>query len=109
MDIAGRYAALATERATARRMFTAIALDHGRAARAIRAILDLPEDASTVAHQPTLARSIELRNPYVDPLSFIQVELLRRARSAPSQGEPGVERAVLLSINGIAGGLRNTG
>jgi phosphoenolpyruvate carboxylase len=59
----------------------------------------------------TLQRSIELRNPYVDPMSYIQVELLRRLRSgAPAPDEEAeLERAVFLSINGIAAGLRNTG
>ncbi|RYG74123.1 phosphoenolpyruvate carboxylase, partial [bacterium] len=65
-----------------------------------------------LARNPTLARSIELRNPYVDPLSFLQVELLRRKRALAAKGEPvprDLERAILLTINGIAAGLRNTG
>jgi phosphoenolpyruvate carboxylase len=56
---------------------------------------------------PVLQRSIERRNPYVDPLSFIQVELLRRVRRDGASEE--LVRAMLLTINGIAGGLRNTG
>ena len=56
---------------------------------------------------PVLQRSVERRNPYVDPLSFIQVELLRRLRRDGALEE--LARALLLSINGIAGGLRNTG
>ena len=56
-------------------------------------------------------RSIQLRNPYVDPLSYIQVELLRRLRTKNlSESERAdLEQAVFLSINGIAAGLRNTG
>ena len=54
-----------------------------------------------------LRRSVELRNPYVVPLSFVQVELLRRLRRDPDDEE--ALRAVLLTVNGIAGGLRNTG
>jgi phosphoenolpyruvate carboxylase len=56
---------------------------------------------------PVLARSIRLRNPYVDPLSLIQVELLRRKRA----GEDGddLNYALAATINGIAAGLRNTG
>jgi phosphoenolpyruvate carboxylase len=109
MDIAGRYAALATDHASARRVYSKIALDHGRASRAIRTILDAP---SILARQPTLARSIELRNPYVDPLSFIQIELLRKKRALSRAGQAvphDLDRAVLLTINGIAAGLRNTG
>lgn len=54
---------------------------------------------------PSLQRSIDLRNPYVDPMSYIQVEFLRRKR----EGEPGCEPALLLTLNGIAVGMRNTG
>ena len=109
LDIAGRYAALVEDDEVARRLFRKIALDHGRAARAVRQILDQP---SVLAPDATLARSIELRNPYVDPLSFIQLDLLRRKRKLVAAGEPvphELDRALLLTINGIAAGLRNTG
>jgi phosphoenolpyruvate carboxylase len=104
MDIAGRYAALAVDRAAARRIYRRIALDHGRAVRAATAIYgrDLRDTHAT------LTRSIELRNPYVDPMSFIQIELLRRKREG-GDGQKGLDRALLLTINGIAAGLRNTG
>jgi phosphoenolpyruvate carboxylase len=108
MDVAGRYAALVRDRTAARRIYRAIALDHGRAVRAAEAILGRPlRDA-----QPTLARSIELRNPYVDPMSFIQVELLRRKRGKRDErggADARIHRALLLTINGVAAGLRNTG
>jgi phosphoenolpyruvate carboxylase len=93
----------------ARRLFFKIALDHGRAERAVMQILDRP---SVLAPASTLARSIELRNPYVDPLSFIQLDLLRRKRALVAQGREvphDLDRALLLTINGIAAGLRNTG
>ncbi len=57
--------------------------------------------------EPLLQGSIDRRTPYVDPLSFIQVELLRRARAG--QGGEELVRTSFLTINGIAGGLRNTG
>jgi len=57
--------------------------------------------------EPVLRASIDRRNPYVDPLSFIQIDLLRRARAGDTS-EP-LARASLLAINGIASGLRNTG
>lgn len=60
---------------------------------------------------PGLQESIRLRNPYVDPLSYLQVQLLTELRSAREQGQDDAEllREVLLTINGIAAGLRNTG
>jgi phosphoenolpyruvate carboxylase len=109
MDIARRYASLVEDERAARRLFTKIALDHGRAERAIMKILDRP---SVLSPSSTLARSIELRNPYVDPLSFIQLELLRRKRALLAEGREvphELDRALLLTINGIAAGLRNTG
>ena len=60
---------------------------------------------------PTLQRGIDLRNPYVDPISYLQVELLSRLRSSPEDGEAkeSLEEAVMLSLLGVAAGLRNTG
>ncbi|TAK32370.1 MAG: phosphoenolpyruvate carboxylase [Myxococcaceae bacterium] len=109
MGVASQYLSLHPDPDSARRLFTRIALDHGRAARAIRTIYG---QETLLAHNPTLARSIELRNPYVDPLSFLQVELLRRKREIEARGEAvpaDLVRAILLTINGVAAGLRNTG
>jgi phosphoenolpyruvate carboxylase len=61
---------------------------------------------------PVLERSIRLRNPYVDPMSLIQVELIRRKRAAAGTGEAEsaeLNRAISATINGISAGLRNTG
>lgn len=62
-------------------------------------------------HVPVIQESIRLRNPYVDPLSFIQVYLLseRRKQSQSEASEDRVLEDVLLTINGIAAGMRNTG
>jgi phosphoenolpyruvate carboxylase len=109
MDIARRYASLVDDEKVAWRLFAKIALDHGRAERAVMLILDRP---TVLAASSTLARSIELRNPYVDPLSFIQLDLLRRKRALLAEGRDvphELDRALLLTINGIAAGLRNTG
>jgi len=64
-----------------------------------------------LVHHPVLARQTELRNPYVDPISQVQVELLERYRRTPPEApeRPGLERALMLSILGIAAGLRNAG
>jgi phosphoenolpyruvate carboxylase len=61
--------------------------------------------------EPVLQASIDRRNPFVDPLSFVQVELMRRLRREPDAGDVRDElgRVSLLTINGIASGLRNTG
>ena len=62
-------------------------------------------------HDTTLARAIELRNPYVDPLSYLQVELLKRLRTLPEESEEriGLDYAVRVSLLGVAAGMRNTG
>ena len=59
-----------------------------------------------LAHDPVTRRSIEVRNPYVDPLNVLQVELLARARGGE---ESAMLDALLIAINGIAAGMRNTG
>ena len=60
--------------------------------------------------EPVLQASIDRRNPFVDPLSFVQVELLRRRRArARTSASEQLGRVSLLTINGIASGLRNTG
>ncbi|WP_104990514.1 phosphoenolpyruvate carboxylase [Deinococcus sp. NW-56] len=64
--------------------------------------------AELLANEPRLRESIRLRNPYIDPIHRIQAELLRRAR-AEAEGEATFERPLLLSLQGIAAGVRNTG
>jgi phosphoenolpyruvate carboxylase len=107
LHIAERYADLVPDEAVAKRIFGMIAEEHQRAVRAIRACIgggDLLDGA------PILKRSIAQRNPYVDPLSYIQVELLERLRKEPNgPGHEALEEAILLSIAGIAAGLKNTG
>ncbi len=64
-----------------------------------------------LSQEPKLKKSIELRNPYIDPIHRLQVELLRRLRSHP-EGLPedaALERALLLSLQGVSAGMRNTG
>ena len=73
-------------------------------------MLAIVEARELLDRHPVLQRSIRLRNPYVDPMNAIQVELLRRYRRAASdeEREP-VRRPLLRSIAGIAAALRNTG
>jgi phosphoenolpyruvate carboxylase len=78
--------------------------------RTERAILAITGRSQILEASPVLLRSIRLRNPYVDPMSFVQVALLRRFRSLPEGDErERVRRALALSVNGIAAGLQNTG
>jgi phosphoenolpyruvate carboxylase len=70
-------------------------------------VADTLGHTNLLENNSVLARSIAVRNPYVDPINTLQVELLRRARAAPD--DPELLRALLLSINGVAAGMRNTG
>jgi len=77
-----------------------------------RMILAVTGQSTLLETNPVLERSIRLRNPYVDPMSLIQVELLRRKRAALNAGQPvspELDRAITATINGISAGLRNTG
>lgn len=74
-------------------------------------ILEITGQREILDNVPVIQESIRLRNPYVDPLSYLQVRLVSELRNVRSQGEDDIEllREVLLTINGIAAGLRNTG
>jgi len=100
ISIASRYAALAPE--STRPLWRRIRTEHARTRRQLKRITG---EARLLDHSPQLQRSIALRNPYVDPMSFLQVELLRRKR----EGQADVDRPLLLTLNGIAAGMRNTG
>jgi phosphoenolpyruvate carboxylase len=101
MGIAERYAALADPDARAA-VWPKIREEHARTMHWVKRIQGTRK---LLDGNPALQRSIRLRNPYVDPMSFLQVELLRR-RSA---GDERVDRALLLTLNGISAGMRNTG
>jgi phosphoenolpyruvate carboxylase len=74
----------------------------------VTSMLAVLERTRLLESDPTLARSIALRNPYVDSISFMQVRLLRAFR-ATSEPDLKLTNAIKLSINGIAAGLRVTG
>jgi phosphoenolpyruvate carboxylase len=84
------------------RLWEPIADEH---ARTVVAVLEIVEADELLDRHPVVQRSIRLRNPYVDPMNAIQVELLRRYRN----GDDAVVPPLLRSIAGIAAGLRNTG
>ncbi|WP_224360537.1 phosphoenolpyruvate carboxylase [Hyalangium versicolor] len=97
--IASRYAKLAPE--STRPLWRTIRAEHSRTRRWVKRITG---ESRLLDNNPQLQRSIALRNPYVDPMSFLQVELLRRKREGQE-----VSRPLLLTLNGIAAGMRNTG
>jgi phosphoenolpyruvate carboxylase len=76
--------------------------------RSIQLVLSLTGQSELLENSPALSRTIRLRNPYVDPMSFLQVDLLRRWRES-GRKDDAVLRALRASINGIAHGMQNTG
>jgi phosphoenolpyruvate carboxylase len=77
-----------------------------RLQRAIAGVLDVSGHAELLESTPVIRRSIDVRNPYVDPLNLVQIELLCRLRREP---DPHTRRALMVTVNGIAAGMRNTG
>jgi phosphoenolpyruvate carboxylase len=104
LAIASRYAALVPDAKLRADVFGRIEAEWHRARRSLAAITG---QAELLADNPTLARSIRNRFPYLDPLNHLQVELLRRHRA--DGGDERLLRAIHLTINGVAAGLRNSG
>jgi phosphoenolpyruvate carboxylase len=102
--IAQLYASLVTDAGVRDRVFTKLEAEFHRTRRNILAITGQSE---LLENNQVLARSIRLRNPYVDPISLIQVDLLRRKRAGDNSDA--INRAISATINGISAGLRNTG
>ena len=78
-------------------------------ADAVAVMVELKDGHPFLEQDPWVRQAIELRNPYSDPLHVLQAELLYRARHQPDSVNPSVERALMLTIAGIAAGMRNTG
>lgn len=109
MQIAKVYNRLVPDRALAERIFGMIQDEYDRT---VNAILRIKGQSQLLEDEQILQRSIKMRNPYVDPLNYIQVELIKRLRALPDpEGEEAhrLLEAIVLTINGIAAGLRNTG
>ena len=104
MGIAARYAALAEDRAAADAIFGRIG-DGWRAAH--DGLLDVTDQSRLLERNPKLDASIRLRLPYLEPLNLLQIELLKRHRAG--EADPRIGEGILLSINAIATGLRNSG
>jgi len=103
LGIAARYAELAGE--TGERLFPLIQAEHERT---VRGVLRLTGAEALLDRDPTLQRSIRLRNPYVDPMSLLQVDLLSRWRATEREDDE-LLSALLTTVHGIAQGLQNTG
>jgi phosphoenolpyruvate carboxylase len=106
LDIARVYSGLVKNSALGKRVF---AMLEDEFLRSRRMILRLGGQRELLGRNRVLARSIRLRNPYVDPMSLIQVELLRRKQQERNQGQVELEYPLGATINGIAAGLHNTG
>jgi phosphoenolpyruvate carboxylase len=104
LEIARGYLPLVPPEVEPERMFATIAAEH---ARAVATVLEIVEADALLDRHPVVQRSIALRNPYVDPMNAIQVELLKRYRAGDESDR--VRRPLLRSIAGIAAALRNTG
>ena len=104
MAIASRYAALVPDQELAQSIFGRIREEHGKT---VKALLSIIGGETLLSNNPLLARSIANRFPYIDPLNHLQIELLKAHRAGSD--DPKVHRGLLLSINGISAGLRNSG
>jgi phosphoenolpyruvate carboxylase len=105
LPIARIYADLVDDQALAERIFSIISAEYQRT---VDMVCRVTRQTSLLERMPVLQRSIHQRNPYVDPLSFIQTVLLRRLRSSERPSEE-LQTAVLESITAVAAGLKNTG
>jgi len=102
LTIAARYAALAHPDHAA--VFEIITAEHDRTVATVTSITA----SGLVDRDPLLKRTLDVRDRYLDPISYLQISLLRRSRETDTP-DPSLQRALLLTMNGLASGLRNTG
>ncbi len=106
---AALYAALAPEREQAESIFRQIRVEYDLTRRIV---LQITQHSELMEEDAVIQHSVQLRNPYVDPLNYIQVEMLKRLRALPDQNgaeADALREVISITINGIAAGLRNTG
>lgn len=108
LAIASRYAELVADKELRERIFKRITEEHANTLAILQRITGAEE---RLVNNPLLARSIQNRIAYIDPLNHLQVELIKRHRALTTEAKTDerVHRGIHLSINGVAAGLRNTG
>jgi phosphoenolpyruvate carboxylase len=109
MDVSALYVSLVPDKQIADEIFGTICAEYDRTRESV---LRISRHRSLLELEPVTQQAVQLRNPYVDPLNYIQVETLRRLRSLTDHesGEAkSLHEVMALTINGIAAGLRNTG
>lgn len=104
LPLARLYASLVTDAGVRERVFAMVVEEYRRTRRMVLAVTG---QTRLLEKNPALTGSLRLRNPYIDPLSMIQIELLRRKRAGEESEE--LNYVLAATINGIAAGLRNTG
>ena len=109
MQIAGMYSKLMPDQDLAAQIYSIILREYEITCEMILLVSGHKE---LMESEAVVQRAVQLRNPYIDPLNFIQVEMLRRLRSLSSEDGPEAQdlhQVIVMTINGIAAGLRNTG
>jgi phosphoenolpyruvate carboxylase len=104
LAIASRYMQLVGDTASREAIFSRLCAEWQDSVEVLLSILD---QKRLLEHNPALSRAIRNRFPYIDPLNYVQLELLKRCRNGETDER--VVRGVHLTINGIAAGLRNSG
>jgi len=109
MGIASLYVDLVPDHRLAEEMFTSIRAEYDQTRDVVLAVSG---HTNLLSEELITQNAVQLRNPYVDPLNYIQVEMLRRIRALPDpegQEAEAIREVIAITINGIAAGLRNTG
>ncbi len=107
LHVAAQYAQLVSSKTVRERIFGMIEQEYKAT---VKTVLSISQRQSLLEDRPVLAESIRLRNPYVDPLNYIQIQFLKRWRKTdPARRTERLRRLMALTVNGIAFGMKSTG